>query len=73
VGYTHLRYLRPFSNGLDKLIERFDKILVPELNNGQLVKIIREKYGVRAEGMNKIKGLPFTKTEILSRITKIFK
>jgi 2-oxoglutarate ferredoxin oxidoreductase subunit alpha len=72
VGYTHLRYLRPFPNGLDKLIERFDKILVPELNNGQLVKIIREKYGVRAEGMNKIKGLPFTKTEILKRISKIF-
>lgn len=68
VGFTHLRYLRPFPKNLEKILKRFKKILIPELNNGQLIKIIKEKYSVNVEGMHKIQGLPFTKNELVNRI-----
>ena len=73
VGFTHLRYLRPFPRNLDKLFSKYQKILIPELNNGQLIKIIREKYDVKAIGMHKVQGLPFTKNEVVSRIQDILK
>lgn len=73
VGFTHLRYLRPFPRNLEKLFSNYQKILIPELNNGQLIKIIREKYDVNAIGMNKVQGLPFTKNEVVSKIQNILK
>jgi 2-oxoglutarate/2-oxoacid ferredoxin oxidoreductase subunit alpha len=72
VSHIHLRYVRPFPKNLGGLIKNFDKILVPELNNGQLVKIIRDKYLVDAKGFNKIMGIPFTKTELVEEIKKMF-
>ena len=71
VAHAHLRYLRPFPGNLGKLLKKYDKILVPELNNGQLVKIIRSEFLVDAIGLNKIKGLPFTKSEILAAVHKM--
>ncbi|MCO5286206.1 MAG: 2-oxoacid:acceptor oxidoreductase subunit alpha [Chitinophagaceae bacterium] len=71
VAHAHLRYLRPFPRNLGKLLKKYDKILVPELNNGQLVKIIRSEFLVDAIGLNKIKGLPFTKSEILAAVHKM--
>lgn len=71
VAHAHLRYLRPFPRNLGKLLKKYDKILVPELNNGQLVKIIRSEFLVDAKGLNKIKGLPFTKSEILAAVHKM--
>ena len=73
VGFTHLRYLRPFPRNLEKLFSNYQEILIPELNNGQLIKIIREKYDVNAIGMNKVQGLPFTKNEVVSKIQNILK
>jgi len=63
--------LRPFPSNLGELLNNFKKILIPELNNGQLIKIIKEQYDVDADGLNKIKGLPFTKHEVKERITQL--
>jgi 2-oxoglutarate/2-oxoacid ferredoxin oxidoreductase subunit alpha len=71
VSHLHLRYVRPFPKNLGDLIKNFEKVLIPELNNGQLVKIIRDKYLVDAKGFNKIMGIPFTKTELVEEIKKM--
>jgi 2-oxoglutarate ferredoxin oxidoreductase subunit alpha len=73
VGFTHLRYLRPFPRNLKKLLSGYKKILVPELNNGQLEKVIKEKFRVNAKGLHKIQGLPFTKNEVIMQIKKTLK
>ncbi|HXS54934.1 MAG TPA: 2-oxoacid:acceptor oxidoreductase subunit alpha [Hanamia sp.] len=71
VSHIHLRYVRPFPKNLGQLIKNFDKVLVPELNNGQLVKIIRDQFLVDAKGFNKIKGVPFNKAELVDEIKKM--
>jgi 2-oxoglutarate/2-oxoacid ferredoxin oxidoreductase subunit alpha len=71
VTHLHLRYVRPFPKNLGDIIKNFEKVLIPELNNGQLVKIIRDKYLVDAKGFNKIMGIPFTKTELVDEIKKM--
>jgi 2-oxoglutarate/2-oxoacid ferredoxin oxidoreductase subunit alpha len=71
VSHAHLRYIRPFPKNLGDIIKNFDKVLIPELNNGQLVKIIRDVYLVDAEGYNKIMGIPFTKTELVEKIKEM--
>ena len=68
-----LRYLNPFPKNLGDLLKKFDKILVPEMNNGQLVKIVRDKYLAPAEGFNKIKGLPFATEELVEKINAVLK
>ena len=52
-------------------MQRFDKLVIPEINNGQLIKIIRDKYQVDAIGYNKIQGLPFSAGEILDKILEL--
>ncbi len=71
VSHVHLRYVRPFPKNLGSLIANFDKVLIPELNNGQLIKIIRDQYLIDAKGYNKIKGIPFTKQELIDEIKKM--
>ncbi|MCE3281743.1 MAG: 2-oxoacid:acceptor oxidoreductase subunit alpha [Chitinophagaceae bacterium] len=71
VSHTHLRYIRPFPRNLGALLGRFEKVLVPEINNGQLVKIIRDQFLVDAKPYNKIMGVPITKTELLDVIKKM--
>lgn len=68
ISHIHLHYIRPFPANLGELIKGFETVLIPELNNGQLIKIIRDKYLVDAKPLNKIKGLPFTKTEIVDAV-----
>ncbi len=65
VSHAHLRYVRPFPRNLGALIKNFDQVLIPEINNGQLIKIIRDTYLVAAKGYNKIMGVPITKTELV--------
>jgi 2-oxoglutarate ferredoxin oxidoreductase subunit alpha len=72
VAHAHLRYLRPFPRNLGTILSNYKTILVPEINNGQLVKIIRDKYLVNAVGYNKVMGIPITKTELLEAIRKQF-
>jgi 2-oxoglutarate ferredoxin oxidoreductase subunit alpha len=71
VSHAHLRYIRPFPKNLGDILKNFDKVLVPEINNGQLVKIIRDVYFVDAKGYNKIMGIPITKGELVTEIKKM--
>ena len=64
VAHAHLRHMRPFPKNLGEILHAYDKVLIPEINNGQLVKIIRDKYFIDAIAYNKIQGLPFFKSEI---------
>ena len=64
VAHLHLTHLNPLPKNLGELLNSFDNILIPELNNGQLIRIIRDKYLVDAKGLNKIKGLPLLAKEI---------
>ena len=71
VSHAHLRYIEPFPKNLGEIIKKFDKVLIPEMNNGQLVKIIRDKFLVDAKGLNKIKGIPFSIPEIVLAIKEL--
>jgi len=71
VAHAHLRYLRPFPRNLGEMLQRYKHVLIPELNNGQLIKIIRSEFMVDAKGYNKIKGVPITRTELVSAISEL--
>lgn len=70
VSHAHIRYLRPFPKNLGEIISNFDAVLIPEINNGQLIKIIRDKFLVDAKGFNKVMGVPITKGELVEEIKK---
>jgi 2-oxoglutarate ferredoxin oxidoreductase subunit alpha len=71
VSHAHLRYVRPFPKNLGAILKNFDMVLIPEINNGQLIKIIRDVYMVNAIGYNKIMGIPITKTELVQKLTEM--
>ncbi|MGH2564272.1 MAG: 2-oxoacid:acceptor oxidoreductase subunit alpha, partial [Ginsengibacter sp.] len=71
VSHAHLRYVRPFPKNLGEILRNFEHVLIPELNNGQLIKIIRDQFLVDAKGYNKIMGIPFTKHELIDEIKKL--
>lgn len=73
VSHAQVRYLRPFPKNLGEILHNFDMILMPEMNNGQLSRIIRDKYFVHAIPFNKIKGLPFMSVEIFDKIKELLK
>jgi 2-oxoglutarate/2-oxoacid ferredoxin oxidoreductase subunit alpha len=68
VSNVHLRWLNPLNPRLGPVIKNFKRVLVPEMNNGQLVKILRSEFLVDAEGLNKIQGKPFKVAEICAAI-----
>jgi 2-oxoglutarate ferredoxin oxidoreductase subunit alpha len=70
VAHAHLRYLRPFPKNLGEVLKNYETVLIPEINNGQLIKIIRDVYFVDAKGYNKIMGIPITKTELVEELRK---
>lgn len=71
VAHAHLRYIRPFPANLGDMLKSYKHILIPEINNGQLIKIIRDKYLIDAVGFNKIKGTPITRTELVTAIGEL--
>lgn len=71
VSFVHLRYLNPLPADLKNIIPRFEKVLVPELNMGQLVRIIRAEYLVDARGFNKVQGQPFKVGELMEKIQEL--
>jgi 2-oxoglutarate ferredoxin oxidoreductase subunit alpha len=71
VSHAHLRYVRPFPKNLGAIIRNFEQVLIPEINNGQLIKIIRDQYFVDAKGYNKIMGVPITKTELVMKLQEM--
>ena len=67
----HLRYLNPLPKNLGEMLRPYKKVIVPELNNGQLLQIIRSTYLVDATGINRIKGQPFLASEIVEKVTEL--
>ena len=72
VSHAHITYIKPFPKNLKTLMNQFDKVLIPEINNGQLIKLIRDKYLIDAVGFHKIKGTPITKNELKEEILNIY-
>lgn len=68
VAQIHVTHLNPFPTNLGELLGNYDKILVPEMNNGQLDKMIRDQFLLPAKGFNKVTGQPFKVSEIKAAI-----
>ena len=68
VAHAHIRYLQPFPKNLGEVLKNYEQILVPEMNNGQLVRMLRDQFLAPAEGFNKIKGMPFSSEELFQKI-----
>jgi 2-oxoglutarate/2-oxoacid ferredoxin oxidoreductase subunit alpha len=71
IGHLHLRHLNPLPANLAQVFKRYKKILVPELNMGQLLWLLRAKYLVDAVGLNKIQGRPFKQAELEQKIEEV--
>jgi 2-oxoglutarate ferredoxin oxidoreductase subunit alpha len=71
VGHVHLRWISPFPRNLGEILEQFDRVIVPELNSGQLSKLIRQRFLVDTKGINKIQGKPFQVSEIVDGIKAV--
>ncbi len=73
ISHAHIRYIRPFPKNLGSILKNFRQVLIPEINNGQLIKIIRDQFLVDAKGYNKVMGIPITKGELLARLKEMLK
>ena len=71
VGHVHVRWVHPFPRNLGDVIKRYDRVLVPELNMGQLKALLKQQFLVDAVGLNKIKGKPFHVSEIVEAIQSL--
>jgi 2-oxoglutarate ferredoxin oxidoreductase subunit alpha len=71
VAHVHLRYLNPLPPDLGEILQRYDRVLIPEMNMGQLLRVIRAEYLVDAIGYNQIQGRPFKVAEIRGRVEKL--
>jgi 2-oxoglutarate ferredoxin oxidoreductase subunit alpha len=73
VAHVHLRNLNPFPKNLGDLLKGYDHVLIPEMNCGQLINLIKAKYLIPAMGYSKVQGLPFTTAELKNKILEIIK
>jgi 2-oxoglutarate ferredoxin oxidoreductase subunit alpha len=71
VAQAHLRYLNPFPRNTGDVLRRYEKVLVPEMNLGQLLKLLRAEFLVDAVGYNKVRGRPFRSSELADAITAV--
>ncbi len=71
VSHCHLRYIHPFPNNLGEIISNFKKVVIPELNMGQLRMLVRNRYLVDAIGINKMQGKPFAVSELVARMSEL--
>ncbi len=71
VAQAHIRYLNPFPRNLGYILQNYDKILVPELNMGQLALLLRDRYLVDVISLNKVQGRPFKISEISAKIDEL--
>ena len=71
VAQAHLRYMNPMPKNTHDVLKRYKKVLVPELNNGQLSLLLRGRYLVDAVGLNKVQGRPFLVSEIEQKIEQM--
>jgi 2-oxoglutarate ferredoxin oxidoreductase subunit alpha len=68
VAHAHLRYLNPFPRNTGEVVRRYEKVLIPEMNMGQLLQLVRAQFLVDAHGYNRIRGVPLRATEIADAI-----
>jgi len=71
VAQLHLRHLNPLPRDLGEVLKRYDRVLVPEMNLGQLSLLLRARYLVDAVGLNVVRGLPLTSGEIADAIEEL--
>lgn len=71
VAHIHLSYINPLPKNLGDLLKGYKKVLIPEMNDKQLLHLIRSKYGVDAIPFNKIKGIPFAAVEIKNKVKEL--
>src|SRR5216684_679356 len=71
IGHLHLRHLNPLPGNVGDVLKRYKKVLVPELNMGQLLWLLRAKFLVDAVGLNKIQGRPFKQSELEQKIEEM--
>jgi 2-oxoglutarate/2-oxoacid ferredoxin oxidoreductase subunit alpha len=68
ISHAHLRYLNPFPRNLGDILHRFDRVVIPELNLGQLKNLIQAKYLKPVIGINKVQGKPFKSIELEEKL-----
>ncbi|MBI2825424.1 MAG: 2-oxoacid:acceptor oxidoreductase subunit alpha [Planctomycetia bacterium] len=73
VAHAHLRYLNPFPANLGEILHRYEKVLIPELNRGQLRLLVRGEFLVDAAGLNKVQGKPFSVFEVVDKINELLR
>ncbi|MBX7165420.1 MAG: 2-oxoacid:acceptor oxidoreductase subunit alpha [Pirellulales bacterium] len=71
VAHCHLRYLNPLPRNLGEILRSYDRVLVPELNRGQLRLLVRSEFLVDCQGLNKVQGKPFTVKELSRQIDQM--
>jgi len=71
VAHIHLRYINPFPKNLGEILHNYEHIIIPEMNCGQLLQLIRAKYLVPAIGFSKVQGMPFTTIELKNKILEL--
>jgi 2-oxoglutarate ferredoxin oxidoreductase subunit alpha len=71
VGHMHLRYLNPLQSNVGELLRRYRRVVVAELNRGQLRSILRDRFLVDARGLNKVQGKPFKVREVVEAVRKL--
>jgi 2-oxoglutarate ferredoxin oxidoreductase subunit alpha len=71
VARAHLRHLNPFPPNLGSVLHRYEKVLVPEMNLGQLALLLRARYLVDVVGYNRVRGVPFSSAELTDAIAKV--
>ena len=65
---THLHYLNPLPRNTGEVVSRYDRVLIPEMNLGQLLKLVRAEFLVDAVGYNRVRGVPFQSSELVEAI-----
>ncbi len=73
VAHAHLRYIHPFPKNLGTILGNYKKVLIPEMNSGQLIHLIRDAFLIAPVGYSKVQGVPFNEMEILAKITDLIK
>jgi len=71
IGFLNLKYLNPFPANLEKILKSYKRVLIPEMNLGQLKMIIQAKFLVPVEGLHKIQGKPFKAVEIETKLREM--
>jgi 2-oxoglutarate ferredoxin oxidoreductase subunit alpha len=69
ISHAHLRYLNPFPKNLGEVLHKFDRVVIPELNLGQLKNLIQAKYLKPVIGINKVQGKPFKAVELEEKLS----